>query len=452
MATRNRTSKSLIIGGGAFVLLVALVFVARIWLAGDSAQAPSTEAISDPAGTEAAADRPEETVQALAGSLESIKTRIGELSDRASGGLDSVRTEIAAMEERILGSQAEQQQSTAEETEQMRLANETLIQDLLERVNELEAQSTDIYPVLQPATTPPTRGDLGQDGLIWHSALGPGPSTEAGWQSLSEQFQIENIPGAQGLGLVPPQDEQHPPVAVYTIPAESTLVRARGLTALIGRVPIDGQVADPMPFKVLIGSDNLLANGQQLPEVERAIFSGVAFGDATLHCVTGRIEQVTFLFADGTVSTYPAEGNSGSEELGYISDERGYPCIQGQYVSNLGETIGKVTASSFASGLAEAFAEQQVTVTQDGSQVTRNVTGNIGEYALGRGVADGINQWSRIIAERAAQAFDAVVVRPGQTLTVHVQQSIPVDWQPEGRKVRHVAAIDANRYRTGGLD
>jgi len=452
MATRNRTSKSLMLGGGAFVLLVGVVFVARIWLSGDPAQTAPIETAGDTHATEAAADRPEETVQALAGSLESIKTRIGELSDRASGGLDSVRTEIAAMEERILGSQAERQESVDRETEKIHLTNESRIRNLLDRVHALESRSSEVYPVSQPDPIPLKRGELGQDGLIWHSALAPGPGSESGWQSLSEPFRIENIPGAQGLGLVPPDDELHPPVAVYTIPAEATLVRARGLTALIGRVPIDGQVTDPMPFKALIGRDNLLANGQRLPEVERAIFSGHAFGDATLHCVTGRIDQVTFIFADGMVSTYPAAGNAGNEALGYISDERGYPCIQGQYVSNLGETIGQVTASGFAAGLAQAFAEQQVTVTRDGSATTRNVTGNIGEYALGRGVADGINQWSRIIAERAAQAFDAVVVRPGQVLTVHVQQSIPVDWQPEGRRVRHVAALGEYGYHTGGLD
>ena len=40
------------------------------------------------------------------------------------------------------------------------------------------------------------------------------------------------------------------------------------MTALLGRVPIDGKVTDPYPFKVLIGKDNLTANGIQLPDVE----------------------------------------------------------------------------------------------------------------------------------------------------------------------------------------
>ncbi|WP_447444337.1 hypothetical protein [Pseudomonas aeruginosa] len=39
------------------------------------------------------------------------------------------------------------------------------------------------------------------------------------------------------------------------------------MSALIGRVPVDGTVNDPYPFKILIGPDNLTANGIELPDV-----------------------------------------------------------------------------------------------------------------------------------------------------------------------------------------
>lgn len=448
MAARNRTGKSLVIGGGAFMLLAGVVILARTWMGSDSG-APVPEAPV----SEATADRPEETVQALAGSLEGIKSRIGEVDEWARRGLDTIREEISGLREDMGSLQEEQRETLQQESSRARVTYESMLAETRARLDELEARRGADYPVQAPAPAPPARGVPGQDGLLWHAAAGPGAGTEEpAWLAVTEQWSLGSLPAFREAGLAPAADEPPPPVAVYTIPAEATLVRARGLTALIGRVPIDGQVTDPMPFKALIGRDNLLANGWQLPEVERAIFSGHAFGDATLHCVTGRIEQVTFIFADGTVSSWPAEDGSGSAPLGYISDRRGYPCIRGKYVSNLHESIGRVTASGFAAGLAEAYAEQQVTVTQDGAGTTRSVTGNVGEYALGRGVADGIGQWSRIIAERAAQAFDAVVVGPGQELTVHIRQSIPVDWQPQGRKVRHIAAIDADRHHAGGLD
>lgn len=82
------------------------------------------------------------------------------------------------------------------------------------------------------------------------------------------------------------------------------------MTALLGRVPIDGKVTDPYPFKVLIGKDNLTANGIQLPDVEGAIVSGTATGDWTLSCVRGDVQSITFVFSDGTVRTVPSPAKS----------------------------------------------------------------------------------------------------------------------------------------------
>ncbi len=62
---------------------------------------------------------------------------------------------------------------------------------------------------------------------------------------------------------------------------------------LIGRVPVDGTVNDPYPFKILIGPDNLTANGIELPDVAGAVASGTASGDWTLSCVRGQIRATT---------------------------------------------------------------------------------------------------------------------------------------------------------------
>src|SRR3546814_4977341 len=70
------------------------------------------------------------------------------------------------------------------------------------------------------------------------------------------------------------------------------------MTALIGRVPVDGTVNDPYPFKVLIGPDNLTANGIDLPEVAGAVVSGTASGDWTLSCVRGQVRSVTFVSSE----------------------------------------------------------------------------------------------------------------------------------------------------------
>ncbi|EAO9968852.1 TIGR03752 family integrating conjugative element protein, partial [Salmonella enterica] len=133
-------------------------------------------------------------------------------------------------------------------------------------------------------------------------------------------------------GLDNGQDEG-PVDPVYTLPENATLVGSRAVTALLGRVPVNNKVTDPYPFKVMIGRDNLTANGIEVPEVEGAIVSGTASGDWTLSCVRGSVTSITFVFSDGTVRTLPAPSdrtdNSGSENgggsgnggsIGWLSD------------------------------------------------------------------------------------------------------------------------------------
>ncbi|WP_417120508.1 hypothetical protein [Pectobacterium cacticida] len=93
--------------------------------------------------------------------------------------------------------------------------------------------------------------------------------------------------------------------SVYTLPENSTLTGSVAMTALLGRIPINGMVSDPYPFKVLIGRDNLTANGIELPDVEGAIVSGTASGDWKLSCVRGTVGSITFVFSDGRVPTVP---------------------------------------------------------------------------------------------------------------------------------------------------
>jgi len=73
------------------------------------------------------------------------------------------------------------------------------------------------------------------------------------------------------------------------------------MTALVGLV--QGQVRDPMPFKIITGADNLAANGLTVPGVQGMVWSGTTIEDWTLSCVTRRLDSVTFVFEDGTIRT-----------------------------------------------------------------------------------------------------------------------------------------------------
>ena len=458
MAVRNRQNKMLILGVGLVSLAAAAVVSIRFASGPPSSQdaapspAPQDAGALRPSAGEAAADRPGETVQALAADQESLRSSIEGISDTVATGIGALTEQVGRLGKDLTDLRSEQENMADDDAADDRIdrLRAEMLAGMQAMRDELIADAGTDYPVAG-GPDDRNRGVPGQDGFVWYSAASPEPvggipGADGGLASLGN---LQPLGGA-GILAAPEEDAPPPPVPAYTIPADATLVRSRGLTALIGRVPRNGEVVDPFPFKVITGRDNLLANGQVLPELERAVWSGTARGDATLHCVTGRVDQVTFIFRDGTISTRGGAGGN----IGWISDEQGFPCIPGKFVSNLRENIAGFTAATAASGFARAWSEQQTTTIRDGATVTREITGDPGEYALGRGIAGGIDEWSRIAAERAREAFDAVVVPPGRTLTLNVSQAVSIDWPPEGRRVRHVSSLSAPgaRQKPGGLD
>ncbi|UIM97004.1 TIGR03752 family integrating conjugative element protein [Yersinia ruckeri] len=232
---------------------------------------------------------------------------------------------------------------------------------------------------------------------------------------------------------------------VYTLPENSTLIGSRGMTALLGRVPIDGKVTDPYPFKVLIGKENLTANGIELPDVEGAIVSGTATGDWVLSCVRGEVHSITFVFTDGTVRTVPSpakssdgsNGKSNVGSIGWLSDENGIPCLSGERKSNASTYLPTLLVLSGAGAAADAMANSQTTTSVDGTTVTSTLTGSAGQAALGKALSGGTNELAQWVKARYGQMFDAVYVPPGAQVVVHITRQIPIDFEKQGRKVRY---------------
>ncbi|WP_339430157.1 TIGR03752 family integrating conjugative element protein [Pseudomonas taetrolens] len=234
---------------------------------------------------------------------------------------------------------------------------------------------------------------------------------------------------------------------VYTVPANATLMGSVAMTALIGRVPVDGTVNDPYPFKVLIGPDNLTANGIDLPEVAGAVVSGTASGDWTLSCVRGQIRSLTFVFRDGTVRTVPSqsskreaddEQNSDTRQgLGWISDPYGIPCVAGARRSNARQYLGSQALITAAGAGAASLIQgnNSMTYTSPGNPLgTVGITTN---EALGRILAGGVQEMAQWVNKLYGQAFAAVYVQPGAKVAVHIERAITVDYNPSGRRVDH---------------
>lgn len=244
----------------------------------------------------------------------------------------------------------------------------------------------------------------------------------------------------------------------YTVPRNATLIGSTGMTALIGRIPRNGTVEDPFPFKVIVGKDNLATNGIEIPGLDGMIFSGKATGDWTLSCVRGSVYSVTYVFSDGTIRTlsadiqntnqplkFPQNTANGQRSLGWISDRRGIPCVTGTRITNaVSYLAGRILASG-AEAAAGAFAQSQTTNTVSAAQgvTTSVITGDSGKYAMSKALSGSAGEISEYLRERAAQSFDAIYVDTGSELAIHVDVELPIDYEPNGRKTTY-AYYDEN--------
>lgn len=233
-------------------------------------------------------------------------------------------------------------------------------------------------------------------------------------------------------------------VPIYTVAENSTLMGSVGATALIGRVPLNNQLTDPFPFKVVIGKKNLASNGIHIPHLEGMVASGYAKGDYTLKCVTGTINSITYTFSDGTIRTVSGKedkdsANSGG--LGYLADYQGIPCISGLYISNINEYLAQTTGINAVAGFAEAFSQGQAQTTKntDGSSTSIiNGTASNMKFAAGKGIGKGVQSGADVLAQRQQGAYDAIYVAPGARVELHITKELDIDYDKKGRKVSHV--------------
>ncbi|ARB46984.1 TIGR03752 family integrating conjugative element protein [Alloalcanivorax xenomutans] len=231
---------------------------------------------------------------------------------------------------------------------------------------------------------------------------------------------------------------------VYTIPQNSTLTGSVAMTALLGRVPVNGTVSDPYPFRVIVGKDNLTANGIEIPEVRGAILAGTTTGDWTLSCVRGKVDSITFVFDDGTVRTVPTpddpdDGNSSSKKngIGTLSTPHGLPCIPGERKTNAREFLLTTFLMAGAEGAADGIAMGETSTQMDTNGAFTALTGNADKFILGRSASEGLSETRKWIQERFGQTFDAVYVPPGQPVSVLIDLPLHIDYEIEGRKVHY---------------
>ncbi len=232
----------------------------------------------------------------------------------------------------------------------------------------------------------------------------------------------------------------------FTLPVNATLLDNVAMTAFIGRIPINGVVNDGYRFKILASADGLATNGYRLPpDIKQMVFSGEASGDWSLSCVRGIVDSVTFTYEDGSVQTYGGEiaSRQGTaqartkQNLGYISDQSGVPCIKGDRVTNAPKVLtGRFIASAFeAAARGYAEAQTETVVTQAGG-VVRSID-DAAQFGAFTGLAGGATDAKQYLDSRLGQIFDAVYAPPGQKVAIHIEAQINLDHDITARRLSY---------------
>ncbi|CAB5671080.1 integrating conjugative element protein, PFL_4705 family [Delftia tsuruhatensis] len=448
------------------VLLLVLFVGIRLFSAPSSSARPTAGTDSQLTRDEMQAlgiegDTPRDTVATLVAQVKQLRGELhNAVADNQSQRSENqrLRQRESAIDERINAALEAERGGLRREQEQ--LANERqqssgLLQELQQRLDGLGGSNVEL-----PLGLGLREGDeqgLPADGAIrWFEPndAPPAEPRQRGRLGMPSSFGPAQRPldaSAEALSNPGPKverralDEAQVTQAVYTLPSNSTLMGSVAMTALIGRVPIDGTVNDPYPFKVLVGPDNLTANGIDLPEVAGAVFSGTASGDWTLSCVRGQVRSISFVFHDGTIRTLPEDrqGNQANDPqggLGWISDPQGVPCVTGERRSNAQQYLGSQALLTAAGAGVASFIQpgQNVAVVSgNGGGSGIGTVGISGNEAMSRILAGGVQQMSDWMNKLYGQAFAAVYVQPGAKVAIHLEKPLAIDYAPSGRKVDH---------------
>ena len=449
---------NLLVKGGVAASLLAVAMMVVVRCSRDEAAsvgvAPTVG--GEPLAPETAAalgiegDTPDDIVRTLIANVRQTNERLAALDDANR----TLREENARLRDMRASVVAEVTRDLGDEAARLREENRGVVADARDEVSGLKAEIERLLrdTPLGDAGAGPRRGSAPPAaGTVWLRPM----AAEAAESGL--------LPWGEGpAGAIPLKKENPcedvPPVRpVYTIPKNATLVGARAFTALIGRVPVgeEARVTDPYFFKLLLGRDNLAANGHEIPELAYAVASGEAVGDWTLGCVSGDVTSMTFAFADGRIVTLPeprdvSTGGGGTRavRLGGLSDDFGNPCVAGERITNAGSYLGQNAVALTLGAAAEGLAAAQTRSVLNGhGGATTVVDGDLGRFAAGRGLAGAAEEVARWLRARQAQEFDAVYVAPGVRVAVHVDEELRIDYDPAGRLVRHEDAEDAGGHR-----
>lgn len=261
------------------------------------------------------------------------------------------------------------------------------------------------------------------------------------------------------------KEKREKAIPYYTIPAGSDLGHTTLLSALIGEVPNEGKLMQPLfPFSALISKGDLMAsNGVPIPEdISGMKVQGYAIGVGSfldnISCVRAYVTSILFTFQDGHFVVVGKEEMKGSaelvneESLGYLTTPYGNPCIHGKYFTNAPRVLGAMMLAGGTQGVGESLAQWQMSYLPGANGATEAVpTGSFAKFTAGKATSEGTIKAADWLEKRISGSFDMVFVpasfkcqsRFGKagfcpnTVSLHLMKTISIDKEPLGRVINY---------------
>ena len=322
-------------------------------------------------------------------------------------------------------------------------------------------ETTSDYPIDESAHTDKNHvHDI--DALLMKRTLSPQEQTY--WDKLNKRLSTSSTT-SRGLsaGSRNPTTKLDPAnksrdddnIPYFTIPAGADLSNTTLLSALIGEVPVDGKLMQPLfPFTALISRGDLMAsNGISLPDdISGMKVNGYAIGVGSflddISCVRAYVTSALFTFQDGHFVTVGSEEMKNTtdlvnnESLGYLTNPFGNPCIHGKYFTNAPRVLAAMMVAGGTQGVGSALSQWQMTTMNGANGITQSPTGSFGRFAAGGALSEGSVKVADWLEKRIQGSFDMVFVpasvktgsgyRPNH-VSLHLTKTINLDKQPNGR-------------------
>ena len=374
------------------------------------------------------------------------------IASQFNDNIRDVAARLQETEKKLATIEKQNQSHTQPKNNNSELTKE--IDVLKEQLNQLKESrqpepETPNYPINgeSPSTTT-TKSTIQDIDLLLMKQVN-NPIETAYWESLNNKHK------ALPKTVKQTNSSEQKAVPYYTIPAGSDLGHTTLLSALIGEVPVEGKLMQPLfPFSAIINRGDLMAaNGIPLPpEVSGMKVNGYAIGVGSfldnISCVRAYVTSALFVFADGHFVTVGKEQMNGSAEMvnndniGYLTTPYGNPCIKGQYFTNAPRVLAAMIAAGSIQGIGSAVSQWQMTTMAGEGGLTQSPTGSFGKYLVGGAVSEGSIKAADWLEKRIQGSFDMVFVPASigyhsTQMSLHITQTINLDKEPNGRLLNY---------------